>query len=312
MVQGTAQRLRRALRQRQPDLDHPVAHAQDGLRDARRPSGWPSSPRSATSSPRRPTCQPDSWAPYVGRNAFAHKGGMHAAGIERRRPQTYEHIDPERGRQRRAACWSSSCRAAARSSPRRGSSASTSRTTRAQSPAILGAAQGARAPGLPLRGGRRRRSSCSSSARSGVYEPLFTLESFRVITEKRADGRVETEATVKIVHDGERLVATAEGNGPVNALDAALRTALGRGCRSSAEHRAGQLQGADPGRDQGHRRDHPRAHRLQRRRSETWGAHRGERERHRGLVGGAGRQPRARRRAAWPRRAAARRLSHRA
>jgi 2-isopropylmalate synthase len=61
----------------------------------------------------------------------------------------------------------------------------------------------------------------------GVYEPLFTLESFRVITEKRADGRVETEATLKIVHDGERLVATAEGNGPINALDAALRRALG-------------------------------------------------------------------------------------
>ena len=56
---------------------------------------------------------------------------------------------------------------------------------------------------------------------TGVYEPLFTLESFRVITEKRADGRVETEATVKVFHRGERLVATAEGNGPVNALDGA-------------------------------------------------------------------------------------------
>jgi 2-isopropylmalate synthase len=61
----------------------------------------------------------------------------------------------------------------------------------------------------------------------GVHEPLFTLESFRVITEKRADGRVETEATVKLHHRGERLVATAEGNGPVNALDRALRLALG-------------------------------------------------------------------------------------
>ena len=61
---------------------------------------------------------------------------------------------------------------------------------------------------------------------TGIYEPLFVLESFRVITEKRADGRVETEATVKIFHQGERLVATAEGNGPVNALDSALRQAL--------------------------------------------------------------------------------------
>jgi len=44
--------------------------------------------------------------------------------------------------------------------------------------------------------------------------------------EKRADGRVETEATIKIWVDGERYVRTAEGNGPVNALDRALRDAL--------------------------------------------------------------------------------------
>src|SRR5436305_4106450 len=65
---------------------------------------------------------------------------------------------------------------------------------------------------------------------AGVYEPLFRLESWRVIVEKRADGKVETEATVKVWRDGERHVCTAEGNGPVNALDAALRTALGATC----------------------------------------------------------------------------------
>jgi 2-isopropylmalate synthase len=47
-----------------------------------------------------------------------------------------------------------------------------------------------------------------------------------VITEKRADGRVETEATIKIWVDGQRYVRTAEGNGPVNALDRALRSAI--------------------------------------------------------------------------------------
>ncbi len=69
---------------------------------------------------------------------------------------------------------------------------------------------------------------------TGEYEPLFVLESWRVIVEKRADGRVETEATIKIwtpPGDGrgsnsERYVRTAEGNGPVNALDRALRDAL--------------------------------------------------------------------------------------
>ncbi|HEY2007147.1 MAG TPA: alpha-isopropylmalate synthase regulatory domain-containing protein, partial [Solirubrobacteraceae bacterium] len=61
---------------------------------------------------------------------------------------------------------------------------------------------------------------------SGGYEPLFRLESWRVLAEKRADGKVETEATIKIWVDGERYVRTAEGNGPVNALDRALRDAL--------------------------------------------------------------------------------------
>ena len=50
-----------------------------------------------------------------------------------------------------------------------------------------------------------------------------------MIVEQRADGKVETEATIKIwtSHPGERYVRTAEGNGPVNALDAALRDAIG-------------------------------------------------------------------------------------
>jgi 2-isopropylmalate synthase len=61
---------------------------------------------------------------------------------------------------------------------------------------------------------------------AGDYEPLFRLESFRVITEKREDGRVQTEATIKLWARGERLVRTAEGNGPVNALDRALRDAI--------------------------------------------------------------------------------------
>ncbi|MEJ7718235.1 MAG: alpha-isopropylmalate synthase regulatory domain-containing protein [Thermoleophilaceae bacterium] len=62
---------------------------------------------------------------------------------------------------------------------------------------------------------------------TGEYAPLFRLESFRTIVEKREDGKVETEATIKIWVDGERYVRTAEGNGPVHALDRALRGAIG-------------------------------------------------------------------------------------
>ncbi len=62
---------------------------------------------------------------------------------------------------------------------------------------------------------------------AGLYEPLFRLESWRVLVEKRADGKVATEATIKGWVGGERFVRTAEGNGPVHALDAALRDAIG-------------------------------------------------------------------------------------
>jgi hypothetical protein len=74
---------------------------------------------------------------------------------------------------------------------------------------------------------------------AGAYEPLFRLESWRVLVEKRTDGKVITEATIKGWVKGERFVRTAEGNGPVHALDAALRDAIGdehlpRAVRASA------------------------------------------------------------------------------
>ncbi len=93
-------------------------------------------------------------------------------------------------------------------------------------------------------------SSCLMRKEAGDYEPLFRLESWRVLVEKREDGKVETEATIKIWAppgpDGERYVRTAEGNGPVNALDRALRDAIGETASTPARHRPGQLQGAHP------------------------------------------------------------------
>src|SRR6185437_1667196 len=60
----------------------------------------------------------------------------------------------------------------------------------------------------------------------GVVARPFSLESYRVQVEHREDGAVVSEATVKVRVRGERIIATAEGNGPVNALDEALRVAL--------------------------------------------------------------------------------------
>jgi 2-isopropylmalate synthase len=64
-------------------------------------------------------------------------------------------------------------------------------------------------------------------AATGWKQTFFRLESFRVITEQREDGAFVTEATIKVHAGDERVLATAEGNGPVNALDAALRQAIG-------------------------------------------------------------------------------------
>ena len=63
---------------------------------------------------------------------------------------------------------------------------------------------------------------------AGQYKSLFKFESFKVQTELRAGEKVETEAIVKIKVGDERYVEVAEGNGPVNALDKALRQAITR------------------------------------------------------------------------------------
>ena len=168
--------------------------------------------------------QPDAWAPYVGRNAFAHKGGMHQQGVNAD-VRSYEHVDPTRvGNDRRVLVSELSGRGTIVAKARELGIDVEDDPERVAG--IL-----ARLKDLEHQGYHFEVADGSFELlverEIGVYEPLFTLESFRVITEKRADGRVETEATLKILHDGERLVATAEGNGPINALDAALRAALG-------------------------------------------------------------------------------------
>ncbi len=164
---------------------------------------------------------PDQWAPYVGHNAFAHKGGMHASAILHD-PGTYEHIEPDRvGNARHVPVSELSGRGTIVS---RAADLGVD-VAPEQIVSIL-----ARLKDLENDGYHFEVADGSFELlierELGRYEPLFTLESFRVITEKRADGRVETEATVKLHHQGHRYHATAEGNGPVNALDKALRSAL--------------------------------------------------------------------------------------
>jgi 2-isopropylmalate synthase len=160
--------------------------------------------------------------PYVGKNAFAHKGGMHVAGVNAD-TATFEHVEPGLVGNRRDVLLSElSGKAAVHEKAQDAGLALDDATTER----VLG-----RVKEL-VHGGYQFEAADASfellmRKESGDYEPLFRLESWRVLVEKRADGKVETEATIKIWVDGERYVRTAEGNGPVNALDAALRDAIG-------------------------------------------------------------------------------------
>ncbi|HZL54398.1 MAG TPA: citramalate synthase [Solirubrobacteraceae bacterium] len=165
---------------------------------------------------------PDPNQPYVGRNAFAHKGGMHIAGVKAD-ATTFEHVEPALvGNQRELLVSELAGRASVlEKAAALGISLDDDGAAR-----VL-----ARIKELEHRGYQFEAADGSLELllrrEGGGYEPLFTLESWRVIVENSAGGEVQTEATVKIWIDGERRVTTAEGNGPVNALDGALRAAIG-------------------------------------------------------------------------------------
>ena len=173
---------------------------------------------------------PDPAQPYVGKHAFAHKAGMHAAGV-REASSMFEHLDPALVGNRSDVLVSElSGRATIAEKARAAGIALDDEVARRVAERVkelehagfqFEAADGS----LELLMRRE--------ADPDGYEPLFKLESWRVIVEKHADRRTTTEATIKIWiptnpdgSGGERYVRTAEGNGPVNALDKALREAI--------------------------------------------------------------------------------------
>lgn len=163
--------------------------------------------------------------PYVGTSAFAHKGGVHASAAARL-PEAYEHIDPSSvGNLARVVVSELAGRA--------------SLVMKAAEMGIEISANDAVLSGVLDSIKEKEYQGYSFEAADasleimlrkaiGTHVPSFRLESFRCIMEKREDGRVMTEATIKVHVEGHRFIATAEGNGPVNALDRALRIAIGR------------------------------------------------------------------------------------
>jgi len=170
---------------------------------------------------------PNPAQPYVGKHAFAHKAGMHAAGV-RVDAQTFEHVEPAVVGNRRDVLISELS----------GKGTIVEKAGEAGIKLGDGAAGEAfaqrvveRVKELEHKGFQFEAADGSFELlmrkEAGSYQPLFRLESWRVLVEQRADGKVATEATIKIFVGGERFVRTAEGNGPVNALDSALRDAIG-------------------------------------------------------------------------------------
>jgi len=170
---------------------------------------------------------PDPAQPYVGKHAFAHKAGLHAAGV-RADAQTFEHVDPASIGNSRDVLISelSGKGTVVEKAAAAGVKAQDGEDGDAFAQRVV-----ERVKELEHEGFQFEAADGSFELlmrkEAGSYEPLFRLESWRVLVEKRVDGKVITEATIKIWLGGERYVRTAEGNGPVNALDAALRDAIG-------------------------------------------------------------------------------------
>ena len=163
---------------------------------------------------------PDPHAPYVGRSAFAHKGGIHVAAIAKL-PGSYQHVDPALvGNEMRVVV----------------SEVAGRRNVRMRAEAL----------GLPLGDGESvvlqrikelEHQGFQFEAAEGSFEMLvrraapgyrapFELEEFTVIVEKRGGDGSRAQATVRIRVGDEMMHTAAEGEGPVNALDRAVRKAL--------------------------------------------------------------------------------------
>lgn len=162
--------------------------------------------------------------PYVGRNAFAHKGGVHVDAITKH-VRSYEHVNPEDVGNKRRILISE---LAGKSSVLLKARESKNRLIKSYPEAkeVLETLKKMEHEGYQFEGAEGSFELLIWKTMK-AYKPLFHLEGFRVIVDKqKGEGNLNVEATIKL-RVGERLVHTAaEGNGPVNAMDKALRKAL--------------------------------------------------------------------------------------
>jgi 2-isopropylmalate synthase len=163
----------------------------------------------------------DPHRPFVGASAFTHKAGLHTSALARR-ADAYEHTRPELvGNHTRMVVSEQAGRASIHSKAKELGLDMTDELA----VQVLDRVKELEHAGYQF------------DAADGSFELLvrkmtgwsqdfYELESFRTFIERRADSEVLAEATVKLKVDGERVVTTGEGNGPVNAIDQAVRAAL--------------------------------------------------------------------------------------
>jgi 2-isopropylmalate synthase len=168
---------------------------------------------------------PNTHQPYVGFSAFAHKAGLHASAVKVD-PMLYQHVDPALvGNDMRMLVSDMAGRASVEI---KGRQLGYDLTAEGRAGRVVERVKDLEARGYTFEAADASFELLLRDELAGERLRHFRVESWRVIVERRADGAVVSEATVKLTAKGERIVATGEGNGPVNALDNALRLALER------------------------------------------------------------------------------------
>ncbi|MET7638653.1 citramalate synthase [Streptomyces sp. NPDC005438] len=167
---------------------------------------------------------PSTHQPYVGSSAFAHKAGLHASAIKVD-PDLYQHIEPERvGNSMRMLVSDMAGRASVELKGRElGYDLTNERDLVGR---VVNRVKELEARGYTYEAADASFELLLRDEVEGRARRFFRLESWRTIIEERPDGGEANEATVKLRAKGERVIATAEGNGPVDALDRALRVGL--------------------------------------------------------------------------------------
>ena len=161
--------------------------------------------------------------PYTGASAFAHKGGVHINAVMKN-PKTYEHIDPNLVGNRRRILVSELAGKTGILLRARDIELDLSKEG-PQTKKILKLIQKLEHQGYHFEAAEASFEILMKKALK-IYKKFFELEGFRVVVEKQSNKKITSEAIIKLKVKGIKEHTAAEGDGPINALDNALRKAL--------------------------------------------------------------------------------------